>query len=88
MSSHPPAIANANAAIEVAQANFSLGLLSQTTAASPASSAVLSPISAAIALAMVYVGARKDTAKEFGSVLTNGRFGGRLIRRSNIWYVK
>uniref|UniRef100_A0A183C082 SERPIN domain-containing protein n=1 Tax=Globodera pallida TaxID=36090 RepID=A0A183C082_GLOPA len=60
----------------VGQAEFSMDLLKAVyrnrAEGNPAKNTVLSPLSAAIALAMAYAGARGQTAAEFGKVLAGG----------------
>ena len=57
--------------IAVAQADFALKLLCELYGDS-SRSLVVSPVSVAILLSMVYAGAKGKTAKEIGQLLANG----------------
>lgn len=61
-----------NTQILDAQADFALKLLREVSKGNENESVVVSPISAAIALAMTYIGAKGQTAKEIGQVLAKG----------------
>ncbi|KAL3076237.1 hypothetical protein niasHT_033707 [Heterodera trifolii] len=59
-----------NALIVEAQANFALNLVREVSKGGR--SFIVSPFSVAIALSMVYAGAREKTGKEIGKLLANG----------------
>ncbi|KAL3087631.1 hypothetical protein niasHS_009839 [Heterodera schachtii] len=59
-----------NALIVEAQANFALNLVREVSKGGR--SFIVSPFSVAIALSMVYAGARENTGKEIGKLLANG----------------
>lgn len=65
-------MASPSAVILEAQTDFGLNLLRQTVSNSKAST-VLSPLSVAIALSMVYAGARHETEAELGQLLGKGQ---------------
>jgi serine protease inhibitor len=60
---------SANSLIAEAQADFAIKLLRDV---SKGESTILSPISVAIALSMVYAGAKDETAEEMNKMLANG----------------
>lgn len=55
--------------MDEAQADYAINLLQQ---ASPNGSAILSPFSVAVALSMIYAGAKGDTRREMTEVLARG----------------
>ena len=61
-----------SAVVEKAQADFALSLLEQ--AAERGHDAFLSPLSISLVLAMTYVGAVGNTAKQMKTVMAPGRF--------------
>ncbi|KAI6238419.1 putative serpin-like protein [Aphelenchoides fujianensis] len=65
----------ANLAFEAAQADFAVGLLREVAVNSSAS-VILSPISIAFALSLVYSGAGGDTRGEFEAVFAKGQITG------------
>lgn len=56
-----------------AQTNFGLNLLRSIPTADTHST-IISPISISIALAMCYVGAKNDTARQISNAIANGRY--------------
>lgn len=66
------ALALNNSVILQAQANFGLNLLREAVNANHDASVVISPVSVAIALSMVYAGAKEKTAEEIGAVIAKG----------------
>ena len=78
--------------IAEAQANFSMNLLRELAVpqngANLTVSTILSPISVAIALSMVYAGAKQKTAEEMNQVLAKGCsiFSNDLFNQ--IWFAK
>ena len=55
-----------------AQADFAVKLLREVSKGGESN--ILSPISVAIALSMVYAGAKDETAEQMGKMLANGDF--------------
>jgi serine protease inhibitor len=58
-----------------AQADFAVNLLRESVHAHPNASVIISPVSVAIALSMVYAGARDKTADEIAAVIAKGMLG-------------
>jgi len=64
-----------NNAILEAQADFAVNLLREGVNANQNASLIISPISVAIALSMVYAGAKEQTADEIAVVIAKGMEG-------------
>lgn len=62
-----------NRTIFEAQTDFSINLLRELGTQNGFKSLITSPISVALALSIVYAGARDETAKQMGQVLANGK---------------
>jgi len=62
----------ANNVILEAQADFAVNLLREAVDVNKSASVIISPVSVAIALSMVYAGAKEKTAEEIASVIAKG----------------